>query len=183
MSTNTIDYAKKIVLDYDKLAKLCKAYQELEHKIICTIGSWDQLHVGHVRYLLKAREHGDILVVGADSDRAIKLYKGPYRPLNPQIERLEMLSYQECVNFATVVDDVTDEGKWQYGLLDCIRPNVFIAVIDSYPEDQLNQIRERCGKVVVLSRQAETSSSSLFHKAMKDFLAPMAEFMKKSGLV
>ena len=41
MSANVDGYAKKIVLDYEKLAKLCKAYQELEHKIVCTIGSWD----------------------------------------------------------------------------------------------------------------------------------------------
>ena len=59
----------KIVKDYENLVLATKGLQAVGRKIVVTIGSWDMLHIGHLRYLMKAKEHGDILVVGVDSDR------------------------------------------------------------------------------------------------------------------
>ncbi|MSR76185.1 MAG: hypothetical protein EXS68_01165 [Candidatus Ryanbacteria bacterium] len=156
---------KKIVRDYDTLAKIVDAARATERKIAATIGSFDALHIGHLRYLIRAKEYGDILIVGADSDRAIKLYKGPKRPIWPEAERLEMLSYQVPVDWVTIIDDVDDQGRWQYKLLDVVRPDVFVAVEDSYPEEQRRDIERYCDKLVVLPRQAEeTSSTDTFRK-------------------
>lgn len=178
------NYLNKIVLDYEKLFRVTQALRELRNKIVVTIGSWDMLHIGHVRYLLKAKSHGDILVVGVDSDFAVKLYKGPLRPIVPESERLEMLSYQECVNFVTVINDVNESGKWEYGLIKGIKPDVFIAVEDSYPDEQIKKIEECCAKVVILSRQAEnTSTSKTIQDVIKGHLLAMVDELggKRNG--
>lgn len=159
---------KKMILSYQEIAQYVQACRVLGARIVCTIGSWDVLHVGHVRYIMEASRFGDVLIVGVDSDVGVKKYKGPLRPIINQHERMEMVSYLGCVNIVTLITDVDDSGKWQYGLLDAIRPDVFIAVEDSYPEEQRRDIRERCGNLIVLPRQAEdTSSTNIIQKIMK----------------
>ncbi len=162
--------------DYKVLRQITEGYRAAGHRVVLTIGSWDMLHIGHVRYLLKAREQGEILVVGVDSDKAIQRYKGPHRPIVPENERIEMLSYLDCVNFITLVDDVDVHGQWQYGILQKIRPHVFVAVEDSYPEKQRKDIRKLCNKLVVLPRQAEnTSSTDIFKNLIRNLPALMEQ--------
>lgn len=177
-----LDHSKKVISNPEALVKIVEGLKAQDCKIVVTIGSWDMLHVGHVRYLMRAKEQGDVLIVGTDSDRAIKLYKDPSRPMVCQDERLEMLSYLECVDFVIVVDDVDAEGKWLYGLIDLIRADIFVAVEGSYPDDQVADIKERCVGVTMLPRQAETSTSNLIHKIMKEVLGPMVTAMKKYKL-
>lgn len=158
----------KIVHDYNLLTQAINGLKAVKHTIVVTVGSWDLLHIGHVRYLNKAKEHGDILVVGVDSDRAVRLSKGPLRPVVPQKERCEMLSYQSVVDFVTLLDDVNGKGKWQYGLIKNLRPDVFIAEESSYSPKQLRNIKKYSKKVVVLKRQAkDTSTSKLIQKTVK----------------
>lgn len=157
--------SKKIILEEEKLLKLCSSLREnLGLKLVITIGTWDLLHIGHVRYLKKAKESGDILIVGADSDRSVKLYKGELRPVVPQDERMEMLCYQSCVDFVTLVDDVEKETGWQYGLIKSIRPDTFVAVKDSYPDSQITEINKYCDNLIILPRQADNTSTSAFIK-------------------
>lgn len=166
-----LKHQNKLVEDYDKLLRLTNVLKELGNKVVVTIGSWDMLHIGHLRYLINARGRGDILIVGIDSDRAIKLYKGPLRPVVPQEERAEMLGYQSCVDYVTYLDDVDEKGVWQYALIEKIRPDIFVAVEDSYGEEQRSHIREFCAELVVLPRQAEnTSTSRMIQKAVKGHL-------------
>lgn len=159
---------KKIVLDYAKLGKLANALRDLDKKLILTIGSWDMLHIGHLRYLMKAKLLGDVLIVGVDSDKAVKRYKGPFRPIIPENERMEMLSYQNCVDYITRIDDVTLTGKWKYALLKTLRPHTFVAVEDSYPKKQLENIQKHCEKLIVLPRQAKnTSTTNIIQNSVK----------------
>lgn len=177
------DHKKKVVGDPKALTSIVEGLKAQGCKIVVTIGSWDMLHVGHVRYLMKAKEQGDVLIVGTDSDRGIKSYKDPSRPMVCQEERLEMLSYLECVDFTIVVDDIDGQGKWEYGLIDLIKPDIFVAVEGSYPDEQIEDIKKYCEEVRMLPRQAETSTSNLIHKVMKEFLTPMITFLKERGLV
>ncbi len=153
---------QKIILDYKKLSKIIDAHRVLNKKIVCTIGSWDVLHIGHLRYLKMAKEFGDILVVGVDSDRAIKIYKkSPFRPIIPQRERMEMLSYQTFVDYVTLINDVDKKGCWKLGLVKLIKPDVFIVSSgESYPVEQRKQITKFCGRLRILPRQAKTTSST-----------------------
>lgn len=161
------EIAERIVLNYNKLVTLTNAYRHLGYTLVMTIGSFDLLHPGHARFLSKVKKQGlevnrkTILIVGADSDIAVKRYKGPHRPIIQAIERLEMLAVQKGVDYVTVIDDIDKDGKWYYGLLRMICPDIFVAVEDSYPDDQRREIEKFCGKLVVLPRQAKNTSSSL----------------------
>ncbi|MDD2913315.1 MAG: adenylyltransferase/cytidyltransferase family protein [Candidatus Pacebacteria bacterium] len=174
----------KIVLDYSKLKEIVSAHRVLGHRIISTAGSWDMLHIGHLRYLIKAKNEGDVLIVGADSDRGIKLYKNELRPVIPQKERMEMLSYQGCVDYVTLIDDIDNNGAWQYDLVKTILPDVFVTTNYSYTKKQINDIKKYSKKVVVLPRQAETTSSTeIIERMVKKHLEVLLVNMgkKKNG--
>jgi D-beta-D-heptose 7-phosphate kinase/D-beta-D-heptose 1-phosphate adenosyltransferase len=167
---------RKIVLDYGKLEEVVRAMRTLEHRIVVTIGSWDLFHIGHARYLLRAAAQGDILIVGVDSDAAIKRYKGELRPFICEDERCEILVYQAYVDFVTLIRDVDERGKWGYELIRRIRPDVFVAVEDSYPEQQIEDIKQFCGELVCLPRQAQnTSTSRIVEDAVKKHIGKLLE--------
>jgi len=171
---------QKIVEDYGALADAVKGLRAIGHKIVMTVGSWDLLHIGHVRYLGRAKEQGDILIVGVDTDATVRLYKGPLRPVVPYEERCEMLTYQSCVDLVTPLDDVNEKGEWQYGLVKAVRPDVFVAVEDSYPQHQLDEIKKYCGELTVLPRQAEnTSTTRLIQHAVKKHLDQMYSILEQ----
>ncbi|KKT57904.1 MAG: Bifunctional synthase/transferase [Candidatus Giovannonibacteria bacterium GW2011_GWC2_44_9] len=174
---------KKIVRDYGTLNKILRGLRLAGYKIVLTIGSWDMLHIGHVRYLIAGKEKGNILVVGTDSDRVVKKTKGAHRPIIPEDERMEMLSYQLPVDFVTRIDDVDKKGQWKCGLLRRIKPDVFIAVKgDSYSPKQKQEIRKYCNKLVVLPRQAEnTSSTAIIQEALKKNLSVMMSLLDTRG--
>ena len=172
-----------IILDYSELKKVTDAHKVLGHKIVCTVGSWDMLHIGHLRYLIKAKGHGDVLIVGVDSDRGIKLYKkNDLRPVIPEAERMEMLKYQECVDYITLVDDIDNDGKWQYELIKIIRPDLFVATPEAYPEEQIRNIKSYSNDVLILPRQAEqTSTTEIIERMIKKHLEALLSKIIQKG--
>jgi cytidyltransferase-like protein len=165
-------FRRKIIHNYDVLATQIAAHRTLGRVITCTLGSFDWIHEGHMRYLVRAWEasNGGILVVGVDSDRTMRRYKDPTRPMVKQSVRLELLTYLEFVHYVTVVDDVDTEGNWQYGLVNAIRPDIFIASRGSYTEEQLHSLKGFAKRVIVLPRQAATSSSTLIRQTVVKYL-------------
>ncbi|MDH4100559.1 MAG: D-glycero-beta-D-manno-heptose 1-phosphate adenylyltransferase [Nitrospirota bacterium] len=95
------------VLPLEALAATCRDLREQGKRIVFTNGCFDILHVGHTRYLQKARETGDCLVVAVNSDASVRGLKGPTRPIVPQAERAEMLAALGCVDFVTIFDAPT----------------------------------------------------------------------------
>ena len=94
---------ERYIPDYEKLKNVIDNLRKLfsQIQIVLTMGTFDILHVGHCRYLAKAKDHGDILVVGVDSDEKVKKRKGPNRPVVPAEERREMLSHIRHVDLVT----------------------------------------------------------------------------------
>ncbi len=170
----------KIVLDYEELKKFTDAHKTLQQKVVCTIGSWDMLHIGHLRYLINAKMQGDILIVGVDSDAAIKRYKNEFRPIIPQEERMEMLSYQDCVDYVTLIEDVDDKGNWNYELIRKVNPDIFVCINESYPKEQQASIKQYVKNLIELPRQAEkTSTTDIIEKTFKSHLSQINEMIKK----
>jgi rfaE bifunctional protein nucleotidyltransferase chain/domain len=90
------------ILDLEKLAAHSAELRTSGRKIVATNGCFDLLHLGHVRYLQKARALGDFLVVGLNSDRSMRELKGPPRPLTSEADRAEILAGLQCVDLVTV---------------------------------------------------------------------------------
>ncbi|MGH9342043.1 MAG: D-glycero-beta-D-manno-heptose 1-phosphate adenylyltransferase [Acidobacteriota bacterium] len=76
-------------------------------KIVFTNGCFDLLHAGHVRYLQKAREQGDLLVVALNTDDSVRRIKGDGRPILNEDERCEVVSALACVDFVTTFHEET----------------------------------------------------------------------------
>lgn len=147
---------EKIVASYDAVQTLVAAYRKAHKTIVLTQGSFDMLHIGHGRYLTKAKTYGDVLFVGIDSDEKIRKRKGPDRPIVPQDERVEMVTYITAVDHAILKTHAA--RKWE--LIKCIRPDILIATKETYTPEQIKELKTICGKVVVLSPMATTSTSA-----------------------
>jgi len=107
-------------------------------------GCFDLLHVGHVRFLEGAREQGDVLVVGVNSDRAVTSLKGPGRPLLPEAARAELVAALAAVDHVVIFDDLTAEG-----ILRDLRPHVQCKGTDYSPETvPERQVMESLGGTV-----------------------------------
>jgi rfaE bifunctional protein nucleotidyltransferase chain/domain len=96
--------------DWDALLAARARYRAAGQTVVWTNGCFDLLHVGHVRSLQAARNFGDILVVGLNSDDSVRRLKGPRRPIVPAPERAEVLSALECVTHTIVFDELTPEA-------------------------------------------------------------------------
>lgn len=146
----------KICLDFASATKLAEQHRKKKQKIVLTQGTFDMIHVGHARYCAKAKEYGDVLFVAVDSDAKVRARKGPERPVVPQEERLEMLTYFASVDH--VVLKPLEESKWS--LIKKLKPDVLIVTRENYNKQQLKELEKLCGKVVVLEPMATTSTSA-----------------------
>jgi rfaE bifunctional protein nucleotidyltransferase chain/domain len=110
----------KIILDHDQLASIIEDHKQEGKTIVFTNGCFDLLHVGHLRCLEGAKEEGDILVVGLNSDTSVKASKKKGRPFMPEDERLELLSAIIYIDYLTVFSDPTVDN-----LLRRLKPHVY----------------------------------------------------------
>ena len=113
-----------MVLSLEELLKAMEAFRESK-KIAFTNGCFDILHAGHAYYLKKAKELGDILVVGLNSDESIRRIKGPQRPIVPQEMRAYLLDNLKPVDYVVIFDEDTPER-----LIKAIRPHVLVKGAD-----------------------------------------------------
>ncbi len=151
-----LNYERRVFDDYKKIKELIGHYKALGLKVVLTQGTFDMIHVGHGRYLKEAKQHGDILVVGVDSDKKVRHRKGLERPVVPQEERLEMLSHLRYVDLVFLKE--LGDPKWS--LIKTINPDVLVATKKTYNPKQLKELKNYCGKVVVLEPRATTSTSA-----------------------
>jgi rfaE bifunctional protein nucleotidyltransferase chain/domain len=113
--------------------------------IAFTNGVFDLLHPGHLRYLQAARSHGDLLIVGLNSDASVRRNKGPERPINPEGERAEVLLALECVDAVSVFDEDTPAD-----IIRRVQPDVLVKGAD-WPADQIvgrDTVEARGGVVI-----------------------------------
>ena len=91
----------KYISDYKELRRLVKLLRESGYTIVLTQGVYDMYHVGHSRYLIKARSFGDVLIVGVDSDELTRKMKGTDRPFDNFEDRTELLAGFSFINILT----------------------------------------------------------------------------------
>jgi D-beta-D-heptose 7-phosphate kinase/D-beta-D-heptose 1-phosphate adenosyltransferase len=133
-------------------------------KLVFTNGCFDILHVGHVRYLARARELGDALLVAINSDRSVRELKGAGRPIMNEEERAEMLAALSAVDYVTVFDDLSPRT-----LIAEILPDVLVKGGDY----QLDEIHGRAeteaagGRVMALPFVEGASTSSIIERILK----------------
>jgi len=113
------------VVSLKKLKEFRKKWRKQGKKLVFTNGCFDLLHLGHIRYLKKAKSLGDILVVGLNSDRSVKKIKGEKRPILPEKERAEILSSLWFVDYVVLFNEETPER-----LIKELEPDVLVKGAD-----------------------------------------------------
>jgi rfaE bifunctional protein nucleotidyltransferase chain/domain len=147
-----------MILSREELVTRIRIDRENGLRIVLANGCFDVLHVGHLRYLAGARELGEVLVVGVNSDEQVARLKGPGRPVLPAEERAEIVAALESVTYVTVFDEPTVEE-----LLLVLKPDVHAKGTD-YTEDSVperNVVRSYGGKVAIVGDPKDHSTSAI----------------------
>jgi D-glycero-beta-D-manno-heptose 1-phosphate adenylyltransferase len=151
-----VNFEDRLIRSLEDMTRTVTHLKGLGIPIVLTSGSFDLIHLGHVKYLQKAKEFGGILVVGVDSDAKIRRRKGDDRPMVPQDERLELLAHQRPVDLIFLKGE--DEERW--GLIKAVQPDVLVLTEDhSYSEADQRELLEFVGRIEVVPRQASVTTS------------------------
>lgn len=124
-------------------------------RLVFTNGCFDILHPGHVRYLQFARDQGDALVVGLNSDASVRRGKGPKRPINTEEDRAEVLLGLRSVDYVVVFDE--DEPR---DLIAAVLPQVLVKGKDWAHHVSGRDVVEANGGEVVLADLVEGRSTT-----------------------
>jgi D-glycero-beta-D-manno-heptose 1-phosphate adenylyltransferase len=130
-------------------------------RVVFTNGVFDLLHPGHLRYLRAARAEGDALIVGINSDRSVRINKGPDRPITPEAERAEILAALAVVDAVVIFDEETPAG-----IIRALQPDVLVKGAD-WPADQIvgrDTVEARGGRVVRVPVEAGFSTTSILER-------------------
>ena len=157
---------KEKVKEKEELRKVLEEAKSKGKRIVFTNGCFDLLHIGHLRYLEKAKALGDILVAGVNSDFSVQRLKGPERPIFPLAERMEILSGFECVDYVTSFDESTP-----LELISFLRPHVLVKGGDWTKETTVGKevVDGLGGEVVILPFVEGNSTTNIIETILQRY--------------
>ncbi len=162
MNINFLEHIeKKIFTTPQILAENRMLWHAASERIVFTNGCFDLLHAGHLHYLAQARQLGDRLVIGLNSDDSVKRLKGNHRPIHDLRTRLWMLASLEVCDAVVVFEEDT---PWE--LIQKIQPDVLVKGGDYHTADIVGAdiVLAKGGKVEVLSFIAGYSTTNIEQK-------------------
>jgi D-beta-D-heptose 7-phosphate kinase/D-beta-D-heptose 1-phosphate adenosyltransferase len=110
------------VMTTEGLVSALKQARDKQQRVVFTNGCFDLIHVGHTRYLQAAKQMGDILVVGVNSDASVNaLKKGPDRPIVPEAQRAEVVAALGCVDYVVLFNEPDP-----LNLITAVQPDVLV---------------------------------------------------------
>lgn len=167
-------------VDTTELLDLHESLGKKKQKIVFTAGSWDLLHVGQMRYLERSKEQGDVLVVGVNSNEAIRKVKGKNKPLLDEMIRAEAVTYLRAVDYVTIVPTPSCQPT-----LAILKPDVYVTPGEdwnnNYKESkEYKTVSGYGGKVKLLKRQSPyISTSSIVERVVGSHMGDMfKKYMK-----
>ena len=152
-----------MLIDRKNAAQVCEDLRRQGNKIVFTNGCFDIIHAGHVRYLTAAKNFGDILIVGLNSDDSVRRLKGNSRPINNQNDRAEVLSGLKAVDYVIFFGENTAEA-----LISEIKPDIYVKGGDyslkTLPEAKI--VQNFGGRVEFINLVAGKSTTNLIEKIL-----------------
>jgi rfaE bifunctional protein nucleotidyltransferase chain/domain len=151
------------VIPWEKLPEWRATLRASGKQLVVTNGCFDLLHVGHVTYLERARNHGDALLVGVNGDEAVRQLKGPNRPVNGEDDRAAVLAAMECVSGVCIFAERTATR-----FLAAAQPDIYVKGGD-YTLETLNPEERRAveaagGTIVVVALVPGKGTTALLDK-------------------
>lgn len=160
-----VNFRHKIIA-WDDLPAWRSALRATGKKLVVTNGCFDILHLGHVTYLENARNFGDALLIGVNSDAAVRGLKGPARPVNSEGDRAAVLAALQSVDGVCLF---TDTAATRF--LAAAQPDIYVKGGD-YTLETLNQEERRAvesagGRIVLVPFVPGKSTTGLLEKISK----------------
>ncbi len=154
----------KILNNSTELDALLADWRAKGYKIVFTNGCFDLLHRGHVDYLTKARDLGDKLFLGLNTDASVSKLKGKHRPIQDEQSRLHIMASLQCVDAVILFDEETP-----YELIKAVQPDILVKGADYKPENIVGYdiVTAKGGEVITLDF-LEGYSTSAIEKRIKD---------------
>jgi D-glycero-beta-D-manno-heptose 1-phosphate adenylyltransferase len=164
MLTPKIDHIRNKIIGFDELDRLLAFWRFKNYKIVFTNGCFDILHLGHIEYLSRASDLGDILIIGLNSDESVKRIKGEQRPLQDQESRAVLLASLSFVNAVVLFEEDTP-----YNLIEKIKPEILVKGGDYKPEEIVGYdiVKAKGGKTITIDFKQGFSSSRIIEKIKK----------------
>ncbi|GMT45925.1 MAG: hypothetical protein IEMM0006_1757 [bacterium] len=154
-----IDIIKKKIFSRKTLSAPLYLWRFQQKKIVFTNGCFDLLHLGHIDYLSKAKDQGDILIVGINTDRSMKILgKGKSRPITDENARATIVAALHFVDAVVLFDEETP-----YDLIKTVQPDVLVKGSDYRPEDIVGYdiVKEKGGEVMTIDFLPGYSTTSI----------------------
>ena len=150
-----------MIVDFDEIEKICNSLREQNKKIVFTNGCFDILHRGHIEYLTKAKEFGDVLIVGLNSDTSVQRLKGKDRPINPEADRARILDALKPVDYVVIFEEDTP-----LRLIQMVKPDVLVKGGDYKVEEIVGSeyVMSYGGKVEIIPFVEGKSTTKIIQK-------------------
>lgn len=151
------------IIGWDHLPAWREQVRAGGRKLVVTNGCFDILHVGHVTYLENARNFGDALLIGVNSDLAVRGLKGAGRPVNTETDRASVLAALESVNGVCIFSDTT-----AVKFLAAARPDIYVKggdyTLETLNQDERRAVESAGGKIVLVPFVPGKSTTTLLEK-------------------
>ena len=152
-----------MLIDRENAAQFCDELRRQDKKVVFTNGCFDIIHAGHVRYLTTARNFGDMLIVGLNTDESVRRLKGASRPINNQDDRAEVLLGLKAVDYVIFFDEETAEA-----LISEVKPDIYVKggdyTLETLPEAQI--VQKYGGRVELVNLVAGRSTTNIVEKIL-----------------
>jgi len=152
------------VRPFGAIQKMVRSAKAAGKKVVTTNGCFDILHVGHVRYLERAKSLGDLLIVGVNSDRSVRTNKGPSRPIVPERERTEVIASLKAVDAVFIFNDATPV-EW----LRKLKPHIHVKGADRSIGEIIEKktVEEGGGRIVRAPYVKDRSTTNIVQRILK----------------
>jgi D-glycero-beta-D-manno-heptose 1-phosphate adenylyltransferase len=131
-------------------------------RLVFTNGCFDILHVGHIRYLAAAKELGDVLVVGLNSDESVRQLKGPDRPINSEADRAEILAALSAVDHVVIFQELRVSR-----LVTLLKPDLYVKggdySVDSLDRGEVDALRSVGAEITIVPLVPGRSTTRLIN--------------------
>jgi D-glycero-beta-D-manno-heptose 1-phosphate adenylyltransferase len=154
---------KQKILSLPALSQRADEIRQTGQRLVLTNGCFDLLHVGHVRYLQRARKLGDFLAVAVNGDESVRSLKGAGRPLNSENDRAEVLAALDCVDFVTIFPAMR-----AIEVIKALRPAIYVKggdyTLESLDPEEVAALQDAGAEIKTLPLVPGKSTSSLIER-------------------
>jgi glycerol-3-phosphate cytidylyltransferase len=150
-----------MIISRNEIAELSKKLKAEGKKIVFTNGCFDILHSGHVFYLQKAKQQGDILILGLNSDASVRRLKGEKRPINSEEDRAIVISELKSIDFVVIFEEDTPQE-----IISIIVPDILVKGGDYKKEDVVGKevVEKNGGEVVIIPFVDGKSTTNIINR-------------------